>query len=391
MDFSEAEFIQDEELWVAPELKGWASPFMAFLRHRTRNNITTGHERAWTELDPDEQARYGSAEYEVDVARYEADVQAFNDRIPLSPLVEKTVPRFNRGYEWAASRERLRRRGVQLWNRYRKDHPEACGGPVVPVPDQPFRFLDLPLELRANVYRLLLYRTRSVVQMETNGTASYYHPESSDEGPLDLRVFAVSKQVYEEATTTFFTHNLIQINLGDDLPPMFRNSAQASSSSLVSRVRRVEIRLPLYRAMEIRRLSWLVQRLCQTLAARTQLTEVRVVPFCPRSWYLPQLHQVMDDILENFTGLRGIPHVYLVDQAGLAMIKEQPGLLSDKVHPTMLRGVPHVYLSTQAGWPMTGEQCRGSSDIVLSTEGQRQRIQSIMNSQDQSPKEQKTP
>lgn len=330
-------------------------------------------------MTPDEQARFGSPQYEVDVARYEADVQAFNDRIPLSPLVEKTAG-FDPNYGWEASKERFRRRGAQLWNRYRKDHPEACGGPVVPVPDQPFRFLDLPLELRANVYRLLLYRPISLVQMETNSTASHYDPET-DQGPIDVRVFAVSKQVYEEATTTFFTHNLIQINLGDNLPPMFRDSAQ-TSSSLVSRVRRVDIRLPIYRAPEVRRLSWLVQRLCQTLTTRTQLTGVRVVPFCPESWYVPQLHQVMDNILENFIALRGIPHVYLPDQAGLAILKEQPGPSYDRLHPTMVRGVPHVYLPDQAGWPMMKDQSPGSSDMVLGTEGQRQRIQSIMSSQD---------
>ncbi|KAI4181380.1 MAG: hypothetical protein LQ346_006799 [Caloplaca aetnensis] len=344
MSYSEAQLLQDEELWAVPELKGWASPFMAFLRQRTRSNITGGHERAWTELTPDEQARFGSPQYEVDVARYEADVQAFNDRIPLSPLVEKTAG-FDPNYGWEASKERFRRRGAQLWNRYRKDHPEACGGPVVPVPDQPFRFLDLPLELRANVYRLLLYRPISLVQMETNSTASHYDPET-DQGPIDVRVFAVSKQVYEEATTTFFTHNLIQINLGDNLPPMFRDSAQ-TSSSLVSR-----------------------------------LTGVRVVPFCPESWYVPQLHQVMDNILENFIALRGIPHVYLPDQAGLAILKEQPGPSYDRLHPTMVRGVPHVYLPDQAGWPMMKDQSPGSSDMVLGTEGQRQRIQSIMSSQD---------
>ncbi|KAL8752686.1 MAG: hypothetical protein Q9184_005659 [Pyrenodesmia sp. 2 TL-2023] len=332
--------LQDEELWAEPELRLGASPFIAFLSDRTRS-----HERAWTELNPDEQARFPSAQYEADVARYEAEIQAFNARIPLSPLVERIAPEFGPYYRWEASKESYRRRGAQMWNRYRKDHPEACGGPVVPVPNQPFRFMDLPLELRANVYRLLLYRPVSLVQMEANGTASHYNPET-DEGPVDVRVFAVSKQVYEEAIGVFFTHNLIQVNLGDTLPPMFRDGHQAS---MIPLVKRVEIRLPLYRAPEAGRLSWLVQRLCQTLKTRTQLTELRVVPFSPASWYRPVLHQAMDGILENFTALQGVPRVLVCDQAGLAMIKVQT------VH---------------------------ARDIVLGTEGQRQRIQSMISSQE---------
>lgn len=296
-------------------------------------------------MNPDEQARFPSAQYKADVARYEADIQAFNAKIPLSPLVEKPTLGFDHYYPWDTWEERYRRRGAQLWNRYRKDHPEACGGPVVSVPDQPFRFLDLPLELRANVYRLLLYRPTSLVQMEANGTASHYDTET-DEGPVDVRVFAVSKQVYEEAIGAFFTHNLIQVNLGDTIPPMFRDGPQAS---LIPRVKRVEIRLPLYRAPEAGRLSWLVQQLCQTLKTRTQLTEVRVVPFSPASWYKPHLHQAMDGVLEYLTALRGVPHVFVCDQAGLAMVKEQTA---------------------------------SSRGIVLGTEGQRQRIQSIMSSQE---------
>ncbi|KAL8919640.1 MAG: hypothetical protein Q9208_006672 [Pyrenodesmia sp. 3 TL-2023] len=344
MNNSEAQ-LEDEELWAEPKLKGGASPFMAFLGDRTRRGITKSHERAWNELIPDEQARFISAQYEADVARYEADVEAFNDRIPLSPLVEKTAPGFDLDYGGPDSDERYRRRGAQLWNRYRKDHPKACGGPVVSVPDKPFRFLDLPLELRANVYCILLYRPVSLVQMEPNGTASH-HDAETDEGPVDVRVFAVSKQVYEEATRAFFTHNLIQVNVDDTLPPMFRHSSQAS---LIPQVKRVEIRLPLYRAPEAGRLSWLVQRLCQTLKTRTQLTEVRVVPFSPGSWYNPRSHQAMDGILENFTALRGVPQAFVCDQAGLVMINDQ----------------------TISSW-----------DIVLGTEGQRQRIQRIMSSQE---------
>ncbi len=170
-------------------------------------------------------------------AQYRTELQAFNARIPLSPLVEIYSPggtdsdsdshstsrepqepplcrrRGMEGYgeceyHRPSEEQRMNRRKAQIWNRYRCDHPEACGGAIVPVPEQPFRFLHLLPELRTAIYRFILCRTRSLVQMEPDQSAPGPRPRNpylyDMKGPVDVRIFVVCKQVYEEATDVFF-------------------------------------------------------------------------------------------------------------------------------------------------------------------------------------------
>ncbi|KAL8719380.1 MAG: hypothetical protein Q9225_003610 [Loekoesia sp. 1 TL-2023] len=281
-------------------------------------------------MNPDEQLPF-VAQSEAALVQYDADIQAYNTRIPLSPLVELLESDFAGDLyrDWYIDRirrsegyqERLRRRGAQLWNRYRRDHPQACGGAIVSVPDQPFRFLDLPQELRDMVYRLLLYRSRSLVQMEQNGSAIVFNVQT-DEGSIDVRLFAVCKQVYEEATNVFFGQNIIKIDLGQNLaPPMFRKGPQATA---IHKLRRIEIHLPLYSVPEAARLIWLLQLVCQALSIRSHLTEVTIIPFCPTSWYKPAMHQAMDNVLETLTALRGVGRVFFSGQDDLDMIGLPP-------------------------------------------------------------------
>ena len=137
-------------------------------------------------MTPDERLPF-VAQLDAQDARYRSELQALNARIPLSPLVE--IDDSVEGYDTDSSdgyssyggcpaccnfggygdcadhppseEQRLNRRAAQLWNRYRRDHPQACGGAVVPVPEQSFPFLDLLSELRTTIYRLLLHRSRA--------------------------------------------------------------------------------------------------------------------------------------------------------------------------------------------------------------------------------------
>ena len=110
-------------------------------------------------------------------AQYRTELQAFNVRIPLSPLVEIKssgepgepflCQQMGTGYgeceyHHPSKEQLMNRRKAQICNRYSCDHPEACGGAVVPIPEQPFRFLHLLPELRTATYRFMLCRTRSL-------------------------------------------------------------------------------------------------------------------------------------------------------------------------------------------------------------------------------------
>ena len=74
------------------------------------------------------------------------------------------------------------RRGIQLWNRYRRDHPRACGGKALPMPEQPFRFMDLPTEIRRQIFAslfrgLLVSETGLIAYMGDDRSAGTYQKQ----------------------------------------------------------------------------------------------------------------------------------------------------------------------------------------------------------------------
>ncbi|KAL8894718.1 MAG: hypothetical protein Q9192_004100 [Flavoplaca navasiana] len=100
--------------------------------------------------------------------------------------------------------------------------------------------------------------------MEPGGSAD------SKDGPIDTRIFAVSKQIHEEASDAFFRENVVMVALGDDaflgLPPlMFRDDASDIQRAYVKKLRKVAIMLPMARESEAPRLQWVLERVCQAL------------------------------------------------------------------------------------------------------------------------------
>lgn len=147
------------------------------------------------------------------------------------------------------------------------------------------------------ILRAHLHRAPPLTQMEANGTAIDYDPVT-DDGPVDVRVFAASKQIYAEATDAFFAANCILVDLGENLlPPLFRTPGNAAT--LLAKVKRIHLRIPLYRVREAARLGWLLRHLCEILAARCSLTELLVVPVSPVSWYNTEMNEVMERVLEE--------------------------------------------------------------------------------------------
>ncbi|KAL8868023.1 MAG: hypothetical protein Q9174_005268 [Haloplaca sp. 1 TL-2023] len=309
-------------IWDTPRLKG--SLYLLYINQIRHTYATTpSHvdlKSAYKAMTPPERLPY-MAQMEKARAQYIADVQAFNARIPLSPLVEYTGATSSdeeRGFNESKKIDDCNRRlGAQIWNRYRRDHAEACGGAVTPVPSQPFRFLDLPLELRQAIYGLILHVPTVVTQMEPDHTAN------DTEGPIDTRIFAVSKRIHEEATEAFFHENVGFISLGDDhksglAVPMFRDDASELQQAYIKKLAKVHIAIPMRDALELPRFRWILERVCQALAQSPRLQEVRVTPFTLSTQDRPALDVAMDDMLEPITLLAGGTTVKFTDEDALS-------------------------------------------------------------------------
>ncbi|KAK3166789.1 hypothetical protein OEA41_009914 [Lepraria neglecta] len=156
----------------------------------------------------------------------------FNARIPLDPSIEK-LPDCKFDNRVVSKSKCL---GLQRWNRYRHDHHKACGRSKLPVPKRPFRFLDLPLELRQEVYKLVLSQKRQIFQYPPDGSASTVN------GPVDVRIFAVSKAVYEETIAIFYQVNTFAIDI-DNLPLFIHKSTRDIPQRPTELLRKVHIGL----------------------------------------------------------------------------------------------------------------------------------------------------
>ena len=124
-------------------------------------------------------------------------------------------------------------------------------------------------------------------------------------GPVDVRIFMVCKQVYEEASDVFFRHNTIKIRLiGDDflgLPsPMFRTGFQPINQALISKLRRIELDIT-----SGCQCVWALRRVCLELANRTRLKEVRINT-CEVVLPDSDLDPVIDDACDVLMTLRGV-------------------------------------------------------------------------------------
>lgn len=139
--------------------------------------------------------------------------------------------------------------------------------------------------------------------MEPDGSAD------DENGPMDTRMFAVSKQVHEEASDAFFRENIVMVALGDDaclgLPPlMFRDDASDIQRAYVKKLRKVAIVLPTVRRSETPQLQWVLERVCRALTHSPHLEKVSVNPYMPSTWYKLQCDALVDSVLESVKLIR---------------------------------------------------------------------------------------
>jgi len=268
--------------------------------HGASHNIN----HAWLALPPDEREKY-HAMSKPSLDELKAEIADYNDRIPLSPSVPSEVGSNDSEDEYVLKE----RRGAQIWNRYRRDHPKACGGAMTPVPDKPFPFSRLPIGLRRKIYGFALGEGLRLQQKEADGSADEI------QGPIDVRLFVVNKTMREEAMVCFFENHVFVIDVGDDgivgaLPLFIRETAAGRKRWPVEKMKRADVTVSIQKSIQVSFLGPLLDRVCDVLADCTQLAEVRITPTCPMRSHSSTLDADMEMLLDSFSRVRGVSNVH---------------------------------------------------------------------------------
>lgn len=180
---------------------------------------------------------------------------------------------------------------------------------MTPIPDKPFPFSDLPIELRRKIYDVTLGNGLRLQHKEADGSADEV------QGPIDVRLFAVNKMMREEAMGSFFENHVFVIDVGDDgtvgaLPLFIRESAADRKRWPVEKMKRVDVTVSLQRSIQVSFLGPLLDRVCGVLATCTHLAELRITPTCSTGSYKPTLDADMDGLLDSFSRVRGVSNVH---------------------------------------------------------------------------------
>ena len=266
---------------------------------------------AWSKLALEERARF---------AIEPADYTQYNLQIPLSPFVisddgsEDSVDyeAMDCGHSLNDAEHAVdygQRRAVQASNRYRRDHPRACGGRPATASDQRFRFVDLPCELRRRMIGLMIGGRRRVAHMDANDSAGLSDRKGGV--PVDVRLFAVSRAMKEEAMAVFFQDNIFKIPIWLEgafcSVPLFIRSA--TKSWPLECLKRVEVGIEVDSYSATKQLIPFVKTVCDVLSRCRQLIEVRFSPFCIRSNHTGLHDATCDELLEMFEVVKGVSRV----------------------------------------------------------------------------------
>ena len=244
----------------SPEVQYWLRPkqlpisaetvFLSHFREDPRaffpkSKGSTTIDDAWNEISPRKRQRY-IAEAKANEIHNTAENAELNKHCPLSPSVEDvssfwppTVAMLGPDYtpEYLVKSRRI---ALQRWQRYRSDYPAACGANKTIVPEKPFRIMDLPFELRREIFSLVLRQSYPVLHFPSDGSADAFH------GPIDVRLFAVSGQVFAEAVKVFYEENTFSISTAPSsyrkaMPLFMRQSTGSEAPRPTNSIRRVHV------------------------------------------------------------------------------------------------------------------------------------------------------
>lgn len=283
---------------------------------KSRGPITIA--AAWNELSFKEREGF-TAKAKKNEAHNIAHFAKFNTRCPLSLSVKdisSTWPSLSEKERKGWVETCQRRMELQHWKRYRCDHPRACGGRMIPVPETPFRMMDLPFELRREVFSLVLSQSFPVLQLPSDGSADVARL-------VDVRLFAVSRQVFAEAVKVFYEMNTFGIttlpsSYYKDIPLFIRQSTGNEPPRPTNSIKRVYVHAHwiLTNRTEPDKFFFLWKTFCDFLSTCKNLRKVEII-----AWWIHYSHEATvgamdlqtDKLSEILMDIRGIKQVVCSD------------------------------------------------------------------------------
>lgn len=275
---------------------------------------------AWSRLSPRESRRY-TARAKKNEIQNTTELAEYNKLCRLSPFVKDTSLVWQSVHAksvldmelWQLNSPRLV--AWQRWKRYRWNYPELDECQKTNVPERPFRIMDLPFELRREIFSLVLTQSYPVLQFQSDGSADALH------GPVDVRLFAVSRQVFAEAVRTFYEVNTLSISTRPSdylkaMPLFARQSTGTEAPRPTDSVRRVRVSFGFVAgtSMDMDMFRFLWKRFCEVLKTCRSLRTVEVVA----QWIIPGVYHEainlqLDKLAETFMNSRGIGGATFMD------------------------------------------------------------------------------
>ena len=265
----------------------------------------------WNGLSPRKRKRYTAEAMENEIHNT-AELVKLNKRCPLSPSVEDvstiwipTIAMAGPDYE-PEYLIKSRRIALQRWQRYRSDYPAACGVNKTIVPENPFRIMHLPFELRREIFSLVLRQSYPVLQFPSDGSADAFH------GPVDVRLFAVSRQVFAEAVKVFYEENTFGISTAPSsylkaMPLFIRQSTGNEAPRPTNSMRSVHImfRFNDGASTDTDEFRFLWKKFCEFLKTCTNLRTVELsVRWSPQRYLNVTIDLQIDKLVEILINTR---------------------------------------------------------------------------------------
>ncbi|KAI4147597.1 MAG: hypothetical protein L6R39_003067 [Caloplaca ligustica] len=280
---------------------------------------------------PPEDRRDWEEKSAADRRRFEQDKREYNYNLDL----EEDITTDNEGIGececgtglFEIREETLRRRCEQIWGRYRRNHHKFNASYEAPRqavgPGCFHRFMDLPEELRSQIYTYLLYSawgTGGLRQWQLEFESNDRVPEFrfTDNLPLDTRILVTNHEVYRAALNTLYSTNCftVDVSRASTIPLFIQGATNLSPPRPTSRIRRWHIRLVFTDIIFTNTIVPQLVAVRDVMKQCVRLDEVRFTWITVPDYWERELHGLVreyDAMLQIFREVQGVGEVIFTE------------------------------------------------------------------------------